>query len=163
MNYFILVATDSYFKGGASASAEEIALFRLSNKVWPLYNGTRNKEVIEGGDRALIYVGGSKSRGGEIVASCTIKKIKRNVLTNAKVDLDGVLTERPDALLTLSKIHKFKTGIEFRKILPKLECAPKNLKKWGIVLIGGVRRISSKDFNVLSDCTNLLNKSLSPS
>jgi len=150
MNHFIFVANDSVWMNGAMANGHEIALHRLNLKKWPLYGRTRYKHVVSVGDKILVYVGGRNLNRGRIIASCSIGKVEKNFRRRIQIDPEDILTAPAETVIELCDIKYFENLVVFKEKLPDLECKPKNMKKWGVVLIGGVRRICEKDFISLS-------------
>lgn len=149
MNYYIFVVSDSEYIDGTIASGYNIAIHRLENKIWPLYRGTRNRLSIAAEDRALIYIGGSKQQSGKVIGSCSIKRVERKLRRFSQVDPDNILTEPAEMLLHIGEIEIFCLPKHFRDVLPKLDCKPRNMQKWGVILLGGLRRISKNDYFLL--------------
>ena len=55
--------------------------------------------------------------------------------------------------LSFDSLDFFETPVLFKDVLPKMSFCPSNITKWGVVLIGGVRYLSDRDFKILTNQT----------
>ena len=150
-NNYIFVSTDTESVEGAPVSAHELVSFRLKHNLWPLYEKTRNRLSMRPGDNLLFYCGGNMKNSKRIIASAKIEKI--NISRNMAGFQEGkeFFTQTPHQLVKLEDIAVWKNPVILREILPQLECCPKNMSKWGVILHGGVRRISDADYNTIQE------------
>lgn len=122
---------------------------RLESQQWPLYDRTPNRSRIVPGVCVAFYVGGTGPEAGTIVATATVKERRNFRPGSDPIDPKGYLTERPSIVLSLSDLAWLDPPVAFREVLPDLTICPKNLSKWGAVLMGGARAISHGDWNKL--------------
>ena len=146
---FILIASDVEKIDGQMAQSSEIAKFRLDQKYWPLHHRTRNRKIMKSGDKVLIYCGGQLRGGKSIIARAEIENIKRIYATESLPEDNRYLTGNAYEILQFREIVWIEPAIKFREILETLSFCPKNLKKWGVVLHGGARRISAEDYAII--------------
>ena len=154
-NNFILIATDNEELTGRFAPAFEIAEFRLGLRQWPMYEGTRNRRNVGVGDNVLVYCGGSKKLSQCLIGYAKVASIQPFKSRSHSDELDKYLTNTPSQVLFLNEPVIFSEPIQFRSILPNLECCPSNLQKWGVILHGGVKKISDNDFSYILGKSNL--------
>jgi hypothetical protein len=158
---FLFVTTDSQSRSGDVAFASRVADFRLQVGEWPLYKNTRNQKSIKAGHRVLIYLGGRSPTAGVVIASARVKEIRpirspREVRESAEF-----LTDFPSSLMKLEDVERLPARVELRKVVPRMDCCPKNMKKWGIILHGGVRQLSDRDFGlIVSEAKKLASRAM---
>jgi hypothetical protein len=146
---YILTTSDAEQLTGGVYSAHRVVRFRLTKLEWPLYERTRNRKLIKSGDRLLIYCGGARAGRGHIVASAVVDSIFDVRRGRRLSEESEFISGNPDYVLILKDVSEFSKPVYFRDILPKLDCCPKNMSKWGVILHGGVRRISNSDFDTI--------------
>jgi hypothetical protein len=146
---FVLIKKESFGARGGRFTAEESAEMLLKHKVWALYSQTPNYKNITTGDSVVIYCGGhDRGRTQCAIAKATVANIrdwKKSDSATYPLELDGM----PGKLLELDGIEKFEP-VDVKLHLDQLDLTPKNRAKWGVALIGGVKRITANDFNVLT-------------
>lgn len=148
-NNYILVAMDTERISGARAQSSEIADFRLDKGQWPLYSGSRNRKMMTEGDRLLVYCGGSRVGARTLIGSAVINGMREVRRPNSEAETQRFLTNSPSLMIEMREIIRFKHPVSIRPILEQLDFCPKNLAKWGVVFLGGVRRISDSDFDLI--------------
>jgi hypothetical protein len=146
---YILVAQDSFDGNDARVPAIDIASNRLSERLWPLYRNTRNRRSIEKGNRLCIYIAGKHEYSGSVIASCIVADVRNADVTHLPFERD-FLTDNATRFILLDGVKYFAPFSLYNKI-ENTEMMPVNRKKWGVILIGGVRRISSEFFDSIFD------------
>lgn len=146
---FLFVTTDSQTRSGDFARASQVAEFRLGIGEWPLYKNTRNQKSIQPGHRVLIYLGGRSASAGVVVATALVKEIRPVRSPRDSRESSEFFTDYPSSIMKLADVTRLPTHVVLRGVLPRLECCPKNMQKWGIILHGGVRQLSDHDFDLI--------------
>lgn len=144
---FILVTRDGESSSGSTISAEVIIKKRLDENSWPIYENTRGRKSFEKGSKVAFYIGGSSLSAGNIIATAIIEKIHKPSNISLITSDDELIEEPPYINLCFEKIQYLKKPINFRSKLELLSFCPKNLQKWGVVLIGGCRQLNDTDWN----------------
>lgn len=141
-----MITTDPELVRGGQGYAWRLVDARLSLGIWPLYKNTRNRKQMKEGDRLAFYVGGSREYHGTIVATATIAA-KNDC--RGPIDPDRYLTDFPNQTLILKDVERLEDPVDFRSKLDDLSFKPKNMTKWGIVLMGGCRSLQRGDWDSL--------------
>ena len=145
---FLLVTTPHFDQDGANKSARAIFEERISKNRWAIYTHTRNKKRLRKNDNVIFYVSNRKT-GGEVVARAKIfELIRPKRYERFEVEKDTV-----EFFLSFDSLDFFETPVLFKDVLPKMSFCPSNITKWGVVLIGGVRYLSDRDFKILTNQT----------
>ena len=147
-NFFILVTADNFHPGGRRIEAADIAEHRLRLAKWPIYKNTRNRKIMRAGDIVLVYVGGTRRMGGEVIARAIIKEIILPKSGEVQIDLDDAMTPSAEMLLILTVAERFR-GVHLRTLIWELSISPKQRIGWGTALMGGARRVSERDVQIL--------------
>jgi len=134
---------------GRKGSAYELVRARLQRRRWPLYQNTKHKREIGPGARLAFYVGGFRSHRGEIVATAEVAERTSWKWGSPRADPDEYLSEVPDVVISLKNVEALDPPISFKQRLPKLSICPKNMQRWGVVVIGGCRGVSARDWKLL--------------
>lgn len=147
MNHFILAVTDGLDLEGKRIRAVDIAISRIALGKWPLYLHTPNRQLIQVGDRCLIYLAGRSPDAQNFFASGLIADIdnSRRAPTALPLDLVG---QPPIAILNFTNCSRFLPLIPIRPLLARLQFTA-GVKKWGIMIQGGCRKISDQDFQTV--------------
>jgi len=144
---FILVTTDQAASLTCpKRSARDIVRVRLNRGLWPLYERTPYRRGLRSGAAVALYA------GRFVIATATITGV---IEAGYRTLSDDTATESVAAHLRLENVSWLDPAIDFRERLPRLTICPKNMSKWGIVLMGGIRGISCADWEtLLQDATN---------
>lgn len=137
---YILITKDSFDNNSRPIIALNLIKLRLQHNRWPIYPRTRCRSQFKVGDEILFYVGGVNVESGNIIAKARISS------TNKKVEEDIFGEEPPIFYLEFSGLEFLKVPIDFKKKVKELSFFPSNEKKWGVVLMGGCRKISNEDW-----------------
>ena len=142
--HYVLVANDSYDASGRRRAGLSSAQARLKIGRWEIYATTRNRKQLAVNDRLAIYIAGQKTAKQCFVATATISEIEL-AARSRRATLDE---ENVEVTLILNAI---KEGgfVSIHSLSDRLSFFPKNNKKWGAVLMGGCRLISSDDFSII--------------
>jgi len=116
---------------------------------WILNKNTPNLKWLSKGDRVLFYLGSqNKQYNHSFVGSARLANDPRPVGKRKPYSLlrgKKIYTSRESYIVKLDKIMLWREGIPIESVLKKLDFI-ENKKKWGLYLIGGVRKISSKEY-----------------
>ena len=148
---FLLVTMDPLGTRGIRLPAIQLVRDRLAAARWPIFEGTRNRNAIIVGSRVMFYVGGTKDQSGKIVASALVTRKSK---TTGPLDPPRYSTDWPTCALGLGDVVWLEPAIDFRARLPGLSFSPKNLDRWGVVLMGGCRALAPADWAALLDPTH---------
>ena len=147
-NHYILVTSDPYIATSeALGSACILVKKRMQRALWDIYYRTSFKDKIKSGDRVCFYVAGAKSMKGHIIGCATVEEVTKKI-QNSPEHVEYLLTA-PVKQLKLKDVKEIEP-INFRKEFFNLKMSEGiNKQKWGAVLMGGVRRLSREDWEVL--------------
>lgn len=145
---FVLVTVDPELAEGGRAAAFDLVRWRLERGRWPIFKNTRCRRQMVPGSRLAFYVAGFGQHAGMIVATATLKAVHVSRRVNA-VDPPHFLTDLPDSVLELSEVAFLDPPVSFRDVAPRLSISPKNPRKWGVIVQGGVRALSEKDWRLV--------------
>lgn len=146
---FLFVTTDAETVDGAAAPAVSIVNFRLQAGAWPLYANTPHQKNLKKGDRILLYCGGRFPDRGRILAAAEVRSLESVRNPMGVEETRRFLTGMPSTMVFIDKIQRFEAPVAIRDVLTQLECCPKNLAKWGVILHAGVRQLSDRDFKTI--------------
>jgi hypothetical protein len=148
-NIFILIASDITDFSGQKLTAEEATMNRLTNVIWPLYSGTRNRKMIKDGDKCLFYLAGANAKAQSFIGEADVVAIKRP--KNITVLLSKLAVEQPPVeIIIFGAFSLYDEPKPIRPILDELSFIPKNRSRWGAAMQGGCRRISKEDYEVIA-------------
>ena len=105
----------------------------LQNKNWPLKETSRYKHLLAPKDKVIFYRG--IPHGKQFVGQCILK-------SKPELKNDNLYT------LRFSNVKKWKNGIPIENHLDEIELI-RNKKYWPMYLMGGIIRLSNKDFNTI--------------
>ena len=146
MNYFILTVGDSF---NNNIKIDPFIEFkkRIDENYWYLYLKTNHAYRMNVNDKVLFYVSGPNNN--KIFGRAIIE----NKNNNPKLRPDSYTYNEPIFELTFKDIKLFnEPKLMVEKIAQTeffLNSSKKNIKKWGVFLMGGVRRVSKTDFDYL--------------
>lgn len=133
---------------GATDSAWNIFLDRISQKKWPIYDKTRNKELIKKDHKIIFYIAGknefSKNFVGSAKVECSLK-IDSSSLEERFIENKSFIYE----YIKLKNIEKFKKKISIYSVLNELDFI-KYKAKFGLSLQGGCNIMNDKDYDLLT-------------
>ena len=140
-NYYCLVTSDSL-----KESAIDIFNKRIEEKKYPLYPRTPNLNEIKEEDEVIFYIAGSGKERQSFVGQAIIQKVEtpREFLVDPDKDNYEVIK-----YLWFKKIKIFETSKNIQSIINKLDFV-KNKKNYGTYLMGGVRKLNQKDFDLIA-------------
>ncbi len=141
---FLLNTANGYDELGLPVKAYSIFERRISDNTWYLYDNTRNRNAITKGASMVFYVS-DEEIGGAIWGSATVKEKK--IQKNSRLLRSDIYTVH--STLSFENIKLLKCPISFKSLLPELSFCPKNMSRWGVIVLGGTRRISDEDYEII--------------
>ena len=93
------------------------------------------------GARVLFYIS-NKKPGPQIIAKAEISSISNPRSGGTDPDAEAAI----HSILEFKDIERLDAPVDFKVALETLSFAPKNMKKWGVVVLGGCRYISDEDY-----------------
>lgn len=150
-SHYLLMKRKGFLASGQQLSATESARALLNVGYWPLFKQTPCKNMVEAGQKILIYLAGSERDCQQVIASASIDSVVPWSDKAHKTTYPIVLDDIPSIVLNLANISKYETPINIKEHLKDLQFVPKsNPKKWGSALMGGMKTLSIHDYNILS-------------
>lgn len=143
---FLLTTTPQYDDTGSKVSALSVFHERIEKNLWAIYESTRNKKLMSEGDNIVFYVS-ARNSGGKIHGLASIDKITKP-LRNQRFHSEHGQVEY---FISFKDIIIFENTLKFKDILGDMSFCPENLSKWGVVLMGGARRLIDGDFILIKD------------
>lgn len=139
-SYFILITANTYDEYGNRLNSMDAFKKRLNLNSWHLNKSTANKDIINKNDEVAFYVSEKRNIVGKAIVS---KKIREN---NKYSDICY--------RLSFTNIVMFRNPILFFDRLKSSTIMPKNASKWGVALMGGLRKINKNDFHLFTNEQN---------
>ena len=145
MCFYIFVNSDSYDFNDKKVHAPKISSYRLKNRIYPIYKGTKLKKFLKPNDCFIFYLAGNpKSQTKRFVAYGKIK----NIETETDYNEDDVhLCEPIEKIVRLKSVIVGKSASIYG-IKDKLSFISKK-RKWGASMQGGIIKITEKDYNLI--------------
>ena len=139
-NYYCLVTSDSL-----KESAIDIFNKRIEEKKYPLYPRTPNLNEIKDDDEVMFYIAGAGKERQSFVGQAIIQKVEtpKEFLVDPDKDNYEVIK-----YLWFKKIKFIETSKNIQSIIDKLDFV-KNKNNYGTYLMGGVKKLTQKDFNLI--------------
>jgi len=139
-NYYCLVTSDSL-----KESAIDIFNKRIEEKKYPLDPRTPNLNEIKDDDEVMFYIAGAGKERQSFVGQAIIQKVEtpKEFLVDPDKDNYEVIK-----YLWFKKIKIFETSKNIQSIIDKLDFV-KNKNNYGTYLMGGVKKLTQKDFNLI--------------
>lgn len=144
VNNFLFITMPQETDNGARVGSEEVLERRLSENRWAVYSKTRNKTAISPGDNAVFYISNRKT-GGLISATATIKEILKPEKNKYYLEEHGPV----EYFLSFENLSKLSRPILFKSLLEQFTFCPQNKQKWGVALMGGIRRLNDTDYQLI--------------
>jgi predicted RNA-binding protein len=127
--------------------AWNVFLERINQKKWPIYDKTRNKELIKKNDRIIFYIAGKNEFAKNFVGSAEVEgSINMNSSSEEKrfIEKKSYIYE----YIKLENIKKFEKKINIYSVLNKLNFI-KYKANYGLNLQGGCNVIDDKDYDLI--------------
>lgn len=147
--YYVLVASDIEDEDGRLVVGADVWAWRYDKALWPLYAKTPNAKVLKAGDHILFYIGGTGRLRQSFVGQGKVKELVDWNHNKGEVDADNWITTSATSAIVLTDLKQFEFPIGVKGLLDKLECAPANKSKWGVIFHGGIRKFSWRDGSVV--------------
>lgn len=158
MSNYILIKKESRDRTGKLLTADAAVDQLLAWGGWPLWSFTKCRKAIAAGDRLCAYVTGFSPNPYHVIAEACVAEISPwNASDERTYPLvkDGL----PHVVIRLARPRKFKTPRPVRNHLSALSFIPDNQRKWGVSFMGGVRKVSDADLDLLLSRPNVHVKS----
>jgi len=140
-NYYVLGTSDSGTK-----NAYSILMKRLDEKKYPLYTRTPHLNRIQSNDEVVFYLAGKKDNAQNFLAEAIISSVETSSELLIDPDKERYVVEK---YLILDKIKIFKAPVHIKSIITKLDFII-NKSNYGVYLMGGVKKISEKDYKLIA-------------
>lgn len=147
IRYFLLGANDGFDEDERRRPARDVAMGWLSRRSWPVYANTKNRLAFDAGARVVFYVGGKSSDAQTLIGFGTIAAVRS--ATSAERNGAGAGEKTPVKIIDFKPLTLFRTPVPIRPLLDQLEMFAKVRQRWGVALVGGSRRISEADFELI--------------
>ena len=149
--YYILISNDSFTLSGTTKPAIEIIRDRLKHGRWPLYKSTGHLKKINIGDKCLLYVAGRQMYKQSFVTFFKIQNIENKKLLDVDNIKINISNPKPVIELIFKRINNIKY-VPIKDFLDILDYTKKRKSnKWGSLMMGGVKKISKKDFEIIKN------------
>ena len=109
---------------------------------------------IQRGDRIIFYVGGTGPQKGNFVATAVVSDIAYAARSERFPDGKEVFSKPVEKIVRLTSVACLAPAIPIKQFLSAFEFFPTNKGRWGVALVGGSRRITDKQFNMIMEKTN---------
>lgn len=147
-NHFLMVTSDGETANGKKILAHALVSWRLKRSLWPLYAGTKNRAAVRPGDKLAFYQGGTGPGRQTIIGWAEVAQVLEGRTVN-EIDPHYSLSSPCKTALRLGNLVLFETPVSLRHLIGKLELLPSGMKHWGVIVMGGCRRLSSSDFETI--------------
>lgn len=158
-NYWIFVSADFSRNYLSKPSAYQVAVYRLKQRMWGINSRTRYKTWLRPGDFVVVYATGKREFGKCFVGSCKIGSPLMSTTGRIREAIDsptGELIHQSPFYVTLTKTKLFPTPVSIRPLLKSLEFIVASASPiWGLMMQGGVVRISRQDFALIRQRSEL--------
>jgi len=151
MKHYLLIKGSGRSRTGAPLNSSEAADALLWSRMWPLWEHTRCRKMIEPGDRVAIYCSGGAAAVIGTARVTGLEPWTRQHLLAYPLLLEGV----PHIVLRLDDIRRFDDPLKVQPILTRLTWFARKAptKKWGVHFMGGVRFVNEADFETFTGKT----------
>ena len=148
MKYFLLGANDGFDINERKVSAFSIVEVWLSKPAWPVYAKTKNRLAFEPGAHVVIYVGGKQRNSQSFFGTATIDQVRDPTFREIE-DAAETSAPPPVRILVFKDVRRFPSSNSIRPLISRLEMFGKLGPKWGVALVGGSRRLSKADYDII--------------
>jgi hypothetical protein len=146
--HFILIKHPSELNDFRSVTATEASMALIGAGFWPLFEGTRCRQMVRSGNKVLVYTAGQGKDAKRLIASAIVSEVRawdRGLAARCPIILEGI----PVSALVLGEIQCFDSPRSILDVLDDLSFIPANRQKWGVAMMGGMRSIDAKDYEIL--------------
>jgi hypothetical protein len=144
--HFLLIKREDVSRSGEPLTAHEAADRLLTAGVWPLWAHTRCRNLVAAGDLVAIYLTGA--RNGHVVAAADVVEKLPWTATLART-YPLILSGTPQVALRLGCIRRLTVAVPIAPVRHQLSFIGSG-PKWGVALMGGMRKVSETDFQILA-------------
>lgn len=135
-------------KSAADITATDLANVFLNNGVWPVYAKSRNRRAIGAGDALIIC-----TRQSSHVTTCWAHArvlSKREAKPTDFSELQHMLMDIPAQTIQLAHIRRHEP-ILAKRIFQVAGTLPQNHRRWGVMLMGGFRKLRQREVKVYAE------------
>jgi predicted RNA-binding protein len=140
-NYYVLGTSDAY-----TESAIDILTKRLTEKKYPLYYRTPHLKEVKEKDEVVFYLAGKKSKAQNFIGQAIINSIEIPSTLSIDPDKERYIVEK---YLILDNVKMFRAPVHIKSIIFQLDFI-KNKSNYGVHLMGGVSKITEKDYKLIA-------------
>ena len=140
-NYYILGTSDAY-----TESAIDILTKRLGEKKYPLYNKTPHLKEVKEKDEVIFYIAGRNSKAQNFIGQSIISSVEIPNELSVDPDKKKYVVEK---YLILDNVKMFRAPVHIKSIIVQLDFI-KNKSNYGVHLMGGVSKITEKDYKLIA-------------
>lgn len=151
---YILITSDQSSINEKIVAAIDIVKFRLGEGQWPLYKATPFLYDLKKEDKCLVYLAGKNQFSQHFVGHFEILEVRQSQNPDKEENKLGILTQKPVREI-IFKPTLIMQPVSVRELLKHLDHTSKVTDKtWGAKFMGGVRRISNNDFDLIKQKLN---------
>jgi hypothetical protein len=143
-----MVTSDGETVTGKRVFAHVLVSARLQQMLWPLYERTRNRKLVRSGAKLLFYQGGKGPGRQTIIGSAEVLDVLDGTRI-AEIDPHYSLSAPCETALRLTNLLIFDKPVPLRNLFGEVSFLPIGMKRWGVIVMGGCRRLSRNDFAVV--------------
>jgi hypothetical protein len=149
MNYWIFVATDH---PEHNITSKQVYEQRMNDKFWGLGERTPNRNSLKRGDKVLFYLGSSEKL---FAGSATLESDGFALTPQQRESFShGHAFFTTDYGVKLTDVLIFPNPKFVSDLIPKLDFI-ENKEYWGSYFQGGVRKITLRDYTLISESTEI--------
>ncbi len=150
-SHFMLIKQSGYDAKLRPLTAYESAKALMLSGLWPLWSGTRCKHMVSVGHQLLIYAAGFEKYGKCVIGTARVQSLDEWKDAAHKNRYPLMLDGIPEKVLIFDDVSLFDVPVDLRTKLDTLSFVPKNKKKWGVAMMGGMRSLSEADYATIID------------
>jgi len=144
---YLLICVDGIDAAGKAVSAHGIASGRMETMEWPLYKSTGFAKTITTGDSCLIYVGGQRKHSQSFIGFGIVAAVEPAPRRWSEQD-SSLVTNPATRLIKFANVEHWARPVSIKAHLDDLYFI-KNRSRWGLHMMGGVKRIPVEDFELI--------------
>ena len=154
---YILITSDQRSINEIIVPAIEIVKFRLKIGKWPIYERTPFLNNLKKNDNCVMYLAGHNELSQHFINYFEILSINPFPdVENEEKEL-GIITSKPVKEIIFKQTTVMKP-VSVRELLSILDyTSTVTDKSWGAKFMGGVRKLSEEDFNLIAEILNKKN------
>jgi hypothetical protein len=164
LNNYLFVTADTHQSMLSLPSAYDMALHRIHIGKWGLNSGTSYAKQLCEADRGLVYISGRRTNARCIIGGFSVASFPRIASRRIRAIVDapgGLGLNPPEMYISIDKTFIFSHPVDIRTITDKLNfIKDSSPKMYGKFLQGGVRKISTNDYNAILSASGHISKTI---